>query len=101
MEAQFTERVQEQLAKELELRDRDLARRHKLSFEKERTKLTEQLTAQFNHQLEQMKADLNAQMAEVARLKSLEQVRMRKWNEQKKEMIEQIQNEKRDVEKKH
>jgi len=34
-----------------------------------------------------MKNELNSKIAEVARLKSLEQVRIRKFGEQKKELL--------------
>jgi hypothetical protein len=47
-----------------------------------------------------MKNELNGRIGEVARLKSLEQVRLKKLGQQKNDMLQEIATKKRDVEKK-
>ena len=47
--------------------------------------------------MKQVKEELDKERAEVARLKSLEQVRLRKLGEKKKDMVERLKQEKREL----
>lgn len=47
-----------------------------------------------------MKEDLDRERGEIARLKSLEQVRLRKLGEQKKDMVERLKQEEIQIQRK-
>lgn len=55
MEEEFNEKVAAHAAKEVERVERDLARRYKVSFERERRQLEENLGQQLKLQMDKMK----------------------------------------------
>ena len=77
--------------------ERELARRYKVNFEREKRQLEENAGQLLKAQMATMKQELDQKIAELARLKSLEQVRLRKFEEQKRELLQQIEDQKRDV----
>ena len=52
-------------------------------YEKEKRTLTEALQKQFKDQSDALKKELDAKLAEVARLRSVEQVKLKKLAQQK------------------
>ncbi len=60
--------------------------KYRLHFEREKVLFQEKLLAQYKHSMATMQQEVAAERAEVARLKSLEQVRLKKLGEKTKEV---------------
>ena len=78
--------MNQQVQAKLELKEKEIARRYKMQAAKDKTQFREQLTAEFESKKSAMSSRLDAKMAEVAQLKSIMQVKLKKLNEQKNEM---------------
>lgn len=62
-------------------REKELTRRYKLIYEREKEHLEKDLKNEFEQRLKEMKKELETERAEVARLKSLELIRLKKLEE--------------------
>ena len=67
-------------------RERDAVQKYKSLYEKERRELEQRLKREFDESIKAVKCELDKERAEVARLKSLELLRLRKLGEQKKDL---------------
>lgn len=67
-------------------RERDAVQKYKSLYERERRELEQRLKRDFDESIKAVKAELDTERAEVARLKSLELLRLRKLGEQKKDL---------------
>ena len=59
-------------------------------YEKDKKQLQEQLNNRYQEQVQALKKDMDARIAEVARLKSVEQIKLKKLAQQKAELEQRL-----------
>eukprot|EP00347_Sterkiella_histriomuscorum_P024318 403331546 len=81
-------------------RQKEIVRKYKQMYEREKEQLESRLKTEFDQRIREMKEQIKEEKSQVARLKSLEHIRIRKLQEQKQEIQDHLKVEKLDIERK-
>lgn len=80
-------------------REKEAMQKYKSLYSREQKELEIKLQKDFQGSVKAVREELDSERAEVARLKSLEQIRLRKLGEQKKDLFAKIKSEKLELDK--
>ena len=83
-------KVREQVEKQALAKEKEVARKYKTMYEKDKKQLQEQLNNRYQEQVQALKKDMDSRIAEVARLKSVEQIKLKKLAQQKAELEQRL-----------
>ena len=83
-------KVGEQVEKQALAKEKEVARKYKTMYEKDKKQLQEQLSNRYQEQVQALKKDMDSRIAEVARLKSVEQIKLKKLAQQKAELEQRL-----------
>lgn len=83
-------KVGEQVEKQALAKEKEVARKYKTMYEKDKKQLQEQLNNRYQEQVQALKKDMDSRIAEVARLKSVEQIKLKKLAQQKAELEQRL-----------
>ena len=79
-------KVNEKVEQITQRKEKELQVKYRTQYLRDKKLLKEQMDTQLKSQMDSMKADLDKKLGEAARLKAMEQIKIRKLTEQKNQL---------------